>query len=377
MKSLFLTTSIIREGTGAGIAAKNMIDALKSISEVTILSYNDIAPSKFGYSDTIPFLYDYFAYNQISKYDMKFDIVHIYGNPFGNTVNLLRSLNSDTKIIVDVPAHNLEESIEEHRKMNISYDYPHMINPYLWSLYTEHIKNADCIVFPSNYSKEYLKNKLSLTNKLDVPNKLDIPNKLKIIPYGCDFPNDISPLPDNFTVGHLSVFGPDKGQIYLLKAWANLGYSDNELWLAGQDENIMKSLIYSLNVNSPSKFRTFGHIPEVESFYKNISLYIQPSVTDGFAIEVLEAMSHGRPVIVTEGVGAKDLVINGINGYIVPIRNPGAITDKIRYLKDHPDEIKRLGSAARETSREYTWDKIKMMYKHLYERLTNNNYDDR
>lgn len=331
-----------------------------------ILSYDDIAPSKFGYSDTVPFLYDYFAYNQISKlfkYDRSpLDIVHIYGNPFGNTVNLLKS-EIKSKIVVDVPAHNLEESITEHRKMNISYNYPHMTDPYLWSIYTEHIKNADYIVFPSNYSKKYLKNKLNLTNNME------------IIPHGCDFPDDVSPFPDQFTVGHLSVFGPDKGQIYLLKAWADLGYSNNELWLAGQDENIIKSLIYSIGINSQSKYRIFGHIPEVDSFYKNISVYIQPSVTEGFAIEVLEAMSHGRPVIVTEGVGAKDLVINGINGYIVPIRNPGAIADKIRYLKDHPDEIKRLGYEARETSREYTWDKIGMKYKHLYARLTMNKTD--
>lgn len=86
-------------------------------------------------------------------------------------------------------------------------------------------------------------------------------------------------------------------------------------------------------------------------------------------MEVVEAASHGRPVIVSDGAGAKDYVKDGDNGFIVPKRDPKAIADKIQYFKDNPKEIIRIGKNAREKSLNYDWKIIREKYTNLWKSL--------
>ena len=116
-------------------------------------------------------------------------------------------------------------------------------------------------------------------------------------------------------------------------------------------------------------YSLMGWVKEISEFYRNISVYIQPSVTEGFGIEVLEAMAYGRPVIVTSGVGAADCVTDGVNGFIVPSRDPQAILEKLNWLYDNPLAIREMGHDARERARDFTWDKIEDKYKEFYTEL--------
>ena len=86
------------------------------------------------------------------------------------------------------------------------------------------------------------------------------------------------------------------------------------------------------------------------------------SVTEGFGITALEAMAYGRPVIVTEWVGMADYIKNGEEGFVVPIRNPQAIYDKILYFNDNPLEVKRMGRNARMLAERLSWDFVRELY---------------
>jgi glycosyltransferase involved in cell wall biosynthesis len=89
--------------------------------------------------------------------------------------------------------------------------------------------------------------------------------------------------------------------------------------------------------------------------YQRSSVCVVPSIEDGFAYVVLEALACGVPVIVSENAGAKDAVIDGENGYIVPAGDAGAIVERLRYLYDSPASLTRMRRRAREVAERYTF----------------------
>lgn len=81
-------------------------------------------------------------------------------------------------------------------------------------------------------------------------------------------------------------------------------------------------------------------------------LLILPSVEEGIANVVLEAMATGIPVLTTDCGGMDEVVKDGINGFIVPVRNPEKLAEKIRHFLSSDSEFKkRLVKEAKETIR--------------------------
>jgi glycosyltransferase involved in cell wall biosynthesis len=80
---------------------------------------------------------------------------------------------------------------------------------------------------------------------------------------------------------------------------------------------------------------------------RDASFLVLPSICDGFGLVVAQAMAAGRPVIVTENVGASELVSHGANGYIVPIRSPNALAEFIGNLAFDQERRTAMGTAAR------------------------------
>lgn len=252
------------------------------------------------------------------------------------------------KTIVDCPAHNLKHSMEEHIRLMGKYPYINMTDPHLKQMQFQYLREADIIIVQAAMSLQWL-------DDLGVH-----PPRAYVIPGGCHYPETIPPQPERFGVGYLGAFGPDKGVTYLINAWLGSGHKDVDLIFAGKDSEQIRP---ELNVwNCYASTKVMGRVENMEDFWKQVSVYVQPSVTEGFGLPVLEAMSYGRPVIVTEGTGASEIVTHGVDGFIIPIRNPEAILDSIRYFMARPSEVARMGAHARETAKRYTWDIIQKEY---------------
>ena len=144
--AVYVTTAKPSEGSGGGVVALHEIKALNPSLVVSM-------------SEQSPFLNDYFCFWKI-KNEVPFELAHFYGTPFGLTAEYLKK--QGTRILATVPAHNLERSVEEHIKLCGQYPYNHMTDPYLWSLYSHHIKIADTVICPSKTSADYIKQKLQL-----------------------------------------------------------------------------------------------------------------------------------------------------------------------------------------------------------------------
>jgi glycosyltransferase involved in cell wall biosynthesis len=80
--------------------------------------------------------------------------------------------------------------------------------------------------------------------------------------------------------------------------------------------------------------------------FQTSDIFVFPSIEDGFAIVVAEAMACGLPVITTRNTGASDLIQPGVNGEIVPIRDPEAIAEAVLKWWARVQEGKRLENMA-------------------------------
>jgi glycosyltransferase involved in cell wall biosynthesis len=82
---------------------------------------------------------------------------------------------------------------------------------------------------------------------------------------------------------------------------------------------------------------------------------ILPSMFDSFGMVVAEAMACGLPAIVTQNVGAKEMVTPGSNGLIVPPGDAAALADAMRWFTLHKGDLCRMSLAATESARQYDW----------------------
>ena len=369
VESILLTNSGINNITGGGIVSLNLVKALQACSNVKlILSAQDfpenkyegipafsVNPPSYGYTGTTnPFFMDYMSFHLLPKEQI--DLVQTYGCPFGLTVEeLKREFNS--KVVADLAPHNINVSRAEHIKFRGEYPYPHLTNDLLWGLYSRHLRFADVVITHSHSSAKYIKEKARL-DKDPV-----------VIPHGCYLPTKIESYPEKFTPGYLGVLGFDKGIPYLVNAWINLfaenpEFTKSVMHIAGQGTEGFK-----IQDNYKPYFKVLGYVENTSDFFNGLSIYIQSSVVEGFGIPPLEAMAHARPVIVAEGAGMSELVTDGKDGFVVPIRDIKAISDKIRYFYENPSEMTRMGKEAQATASRYTWDIIRGEYEALYSKI--------
>lgn len=85
---------------------------------------------------------------------------------------------------------------------------------------------------------------------------------------------------------------------------------------------------------------------QVADFLRGIDIYLLPSLSEGFGNSVLEAMSTGNPVIVSDS-GCADALRDGVEGYVVPRHSPEDLAQHIAYLCQNLALIEQMGRAAR------------------------------
>lgn len=91
-----------------------------------------------------------------------------------------------------------------------------------------------------------------------------------------------------------------------------------------------------------------GHRKDVLDLLKQSHIMAFPSwYREGLPKSVIEAEAIGRPIVTTDSVGCRDTVIDGYNGYIVPIKNSGALAFAIKRLIDDAELRQKLGRNAR------------------------------
>ena len=95
-----------------------------------------------------------------------------------------------------------------------------------------------------------------------------------------------------------------------------------------------------------------GHAP-VRPWLENSSVFVLPSTyREGVPRSTQEAMAMGRPVITTDSPGCRDTVLDGVNGFLVPPRDPDALAGAMRHFIEQPDDIVAMGRESRRLAEE-------------------------
>ena len=109
---------------------------------------------------------------------------------------------------------------------------------------------------------------------------------------------------------------------------------------------------------------------ETARAFADADLFLLPSLFEGTPLTLLEAMMSGLPIVTANTCGMKDVIRNGENGLLVPIRSPDAIVSAVEQLVGDTAYRSRLGRATQaEALQKYTWERVAAPVKDIYERL--------
>ncbi len=93
-----------------------------------------------------------------------------------------------------------------------------------------------------------------------------------------------------------------------------------------------------------------GEVKDPVSFYSQSSVFVLPSYyREGLPRTILEGMSCGRPIITTDWIGCREPIQNGVNGYLVPIKNPKELAKKMYILATDREKMLAMSDAAYKT----------------------------
>ncbi len=174
-------------------------------------------------------------------------------------------------------------------------------------------------------------------------------SKMNVIPYGGRldrFSRVAEPKPDEFTILFVGGVSVRKGVPYLLKAFARVSHPRKRLKIIGYIQPEFQKLLHQLPVDGVEFVGGVSNV-DLPKHYSTADVMVLPSLEEGLAYVMAEAMACGCPVIASENTGAKNLFSDHVEGRIVPIRSVDALVDALEALIQDRSEAKALGQRAR------------------------------
>lgn len=162
--------------------------------------------------------------------------------------------------------------------------------------------------------------------------------KIHVIPYGVrleQFQSTAFPPSDEFCVLFAGSVGLRKGFPYLLEAFAKLRAPRKRLRVIGSVQEELRPLLESL----PREHVEFlGVLPQAElaGWMSRSHVLVLPSIEEGLALVQAQALACGCPVICSTATGGEDLFTDGVEGFIVPVRDAEALRESMQRLADDP-----------------------------------------
>ena len=292
--------------------------------------------NRFNYSNK---LFDKWASTQLDECD----VLVVWSNVAASTLKAAKRYSAMT-VLERGSTHILfqKEILEEEYKK-----YSLKIKPIDERTIQEDLVNysiSDYISVPSRFAKQTY-----------IDHGID-PKKIIQIPFGVDLQTFRPVLKEDkmFRVIFAGSLSLRKGFHYLLEAFSGLKLKNAELLLIGPVNPEINQVLTKYR----DCYKYLGIVPHTE-LYKYLSqgsVFVLPSIEEGLAMVIPQAIACGLPVISTINTGGSDIIREGIEGFNVPIRNLNALKEKIIYLYEHEEERKQMGKNALERAKEFTWD---------------------
>lgn len=249
--------------------------------------------------------------------------------------------------------------------------------------------DADMLIFhPSTFARTIAKNKNKITVNVctGLPDDLSVLsmsdyvitfstvirdclldagfNKYRVFTVNLGVDMNKYPRPESrdfkkFVVLCVADFQKVKGLDYLLQAWKEQNIIDAELWLVGNKDKYCRKLIDDAR---DDRIKDIPHCDPLP-YYQEASVLVLPSRSEGWGNVVTEAMSTGLPVIVSDMVGASDAVVDGVNGFVVPVGDVKKLGNKIVWYYLNPQLLKEHGESAYDMMFGFSWEKFEKNFR--------------
>lgn len=292
-------------------------------------------------------LFDRFVLSYLTHIQTHYDVAHV-GEYIPKTIEYLKRQN--TKVLLEIPIahHNYAVYV---KGMGIKSGVRIGNIP----SYLKHaLDQADTCIVPSSFVADSLR-------------QAGVQKKIYIIPFGVTMSHDwneqkiIEKAQQKKTVylfaGNVNY---RKGIQYLLEAWQKANLQNAELIIAGR---IFREVRRLVNQYHNSSIRYVGFV-NLKKYLKQAQVFVFPTLLEGSAKAVYEAMSYGLTVVTTPNAGS--IVEDGQSGYLVPIADAKQLAEKLEYLHTHHEVISDMGKKAFRRVQGYSWERYAVAVVDVY-----------
>jgi len=156
--------------------------------------------------------------------------------------------------------------------------------------------------------------------------------------------------PERPVVGIVARPDPVKGHRYFFEAVKLLeGRFNAQYYVAGADPSHPRMRDEAERAGAISLIRFLGARRDVPELLRATDIYVLPTLREGLGISILEAMSACCAVVVSDAPAVLEIVKDGENGFVIPMRDSAALAERIGRLIEDPDLRLRLGAEGRKT----------------------------
>lgn len=176
---------------------------------------------------------------------------------------------------------------------------------------------------------------------------------------------------EKFTIMYAGNLSLRKGLPYFFQALSQLDIDPNlyDVWFVGSVADEIKKLVSRFRKDN---WKFFGHLPqrELSGLMSQASIAVQPSLEEGLSMVIPQFLACGTPVIATTNTGGGDIIKDTITGYVIPVRAPEVIVEKVSSLFHNRNTLSELQQNAVSYSKEFgTWDHYGNRYAEFLLRL--------
>ncbi|MDB5385887.1 MAG: epsF 2 [Planctomycetaceae bacterium] len=191
-------------------------------------------------------------------------------------------------------------------------------------------------------------------------------DRIRVVPNGIELPAGLSDLTDSErdrrraelcglppnakVIGFVGRLARQKRILDLLWSLVLLKDVDSRFYLVlagdGPERDSLERFARELNVEEHVKF--LGHRQDIEQLMPLFDVFVLASDFEGMSNSVMEAMAIGLPIVASDIAPNRELVFDGVTGYLFPVGDRAACARAILFLFEHPDRARNMGAAGRQ-----------------------------
>ena len=158
---------------------------------------------------------------------------------------------------------------------------------------------------------------------------------------------DLGLEPDDIALGMVGRLVAEKGIPELIEVAAMLGPEVRVFVVGPHDPDKEDALSEELlEMGRRAGVRFLGMRRDIEALYGAFDIFVLPSHREGFPRAAMEAAASGLPVIATDIRGCRQVVEDGVNGLLVPLRDPARLAEAITRVASDPDLRRKMGETS-------------------------------